>query len=300
MSKFMDGAAARWHFIKFALFGGWRWVVFVVWSVPYGIVSLYDLAKGQEYVSADVPAVSSIIPLWVTWTWLAIGVLLLVVVTIEGAYRYTRQVQAKADAELIGVRKERDVALSHKGDEQHQKRIRTELENRRRICEPIQDILPKLSDRITLLVSEVDALIDDDVLKKALQKATEYAEQHLNPSGESHDEFLRELRHGLDRYDIGINSLVQNDKQASDLSVDLQSQRSELSHPVLNQHIRNYQRVLYDSSSARLLAKYATGGQLRRVANFMRTEEDTSERLIRIMVEINRLIAKYMMGNDIL
>lgn len=66
MSKLMDGAAARWHFIKFALFGGWRWVVFVVWSIPYGIVSLYDLAKGQEYVSADVPAVSSIIPLWVT------------------------------------------------------------------------------------------------------------------------------------------------------------------------------------------------------------------------------------------
>ena len=225
---------------------------------------------------------------------------MLVAVTIEGAYRYTRQAQAKANAKLMGVRKERDVALSHTGDTQRQKKIRTELENRRRICESIQDILPKLSDRVTLLVSEVDASIGGDVLKKALQKATEYAEQHPNLSGESHDEFLRELRHGLDTYDVGINSLVQNDKQASDLSADLQSRRSELSHPVLNQHIRNYQRVLYDSNSARLLAKYATGGQLRRVANFMRREEDTSERLIRIMVEINRLMATYIMGNDIL
>lgn len=64
--------------------------MFVVWVLPIGVVGFYDLLQGQGYLQ-NYPKISEVLPLWVYWFWLGIGVLAFIVVTFEGAYRISQK-----------------------------------------------------------------------------------------------------------------------------------------------------------------------------------------------------------------
>ena len=66
---------------------GWRWIVFVIWGLPYGIVGLYDTAIGQGFLPSHYPKLASLIPNWIPTVWFVLGVIAIMVVTFEGSYR---------------------------------------------------------------------------------------------------------------------------------------------------------------------------------------------------------------------
>jgi hypothetical protein len=65
--------------------------VFVIWGLPYGCASVYDLLQGQEFLPSTYPKISEIIPSWLPSIWLIIGVLAIIIVTFEGSYRLVRK-----------------------------------------------------------------------------------------------------------------------------------------------------------------------------------------------------------------
>ena len=70
---------------------GWRWIVFVIWVLPYGAGAIYDFLQGQGFLPADYPNLSSIVPDWLPPVWFFVGLITFVLVTIEGAYRISHK-----------------------------------------------------------------------------------------------------------------------------------------------------------------------------------------------------------------
>ncbi len=66
--------------------------MFVIWGLPYGCASVYDLLQGQEFLPSTYPKVSEIIPSWLPPIWLIIGVLAIIIVTFEGSYRLVQKI----------------------------------------------------------------------------------------------------------------------------------------------------------------------------------------------------------------
>jgi len=87
----------RFSFGKELYLWGWRWIVFVIWGLPYGCASVYDFLQGQEFLPRTYPKVSEVIPLWLSSAWLIIGVVAIMIVTFEGAYRFVQRNKALAE-----------------------------------------------------------------------------------------------------------------------------------------------------------------------------------------------------------
>ena len=66
--------------------------MFVIWGLPYGCASVYDLLQGQEFLPSTYPKVSEIIPSWLPPIWLIIGVLAIIIITFEGSYRLVQKI----------------------------------------------------------------------------------------------------------------------------------------------------------------------------------------------------------------
>jgi hypothetical protein len=90
MGKLRQELSSRFSFSKEIYKWGWRWVVAIIWALPYGLAGLYDLLQGQEYLPNSWLKLSHFIPVWAYWAWLAIGVLLFIGITFEGAYRIVK------------------------------------------------------------------------------------------------------------------------------------------------------------------------------------------------------------------
>jgi hypothetical protein len=68
----------------------WKWVWVIIWVLPYALVSLYDLLQGQGYLPSNWPTLGQFIPIWVYFVFLAVGVLVFIGLTLEGAYRIVK------------------------------------------------------------------------------------------------------------------------------------------------------------------------------------------------------------------
>ena len=79
---------------------GWRWVVFVAWSLPYTGATFYDFLVGQGFLSENSPKVSQIIPDWGYYAWIGIGIILFIAVTLEGSYRYINCIKNDYDRDI--------------------------------------------------------------------------------------------------------------------------------------------------------------------------------------------------------
>ncbi len=65
--------------------------MFVIWGLPYGLGTFYDFLQGQEFLPIEYPTLGSLIPNWLPPVWLVIGVITIIIVTFEGAYRLIQQ-----------------------------------------------------------------------------------------------------------------------------------------------------------------------------------------------------------------
>ena len=63
---------------------------FMIWGLPYGLASFYDFLYGQDFLPHRFRKLSQLLPDSIFLLWFVIGVILLVVVTLEGAYRVSQ------------------------------------------------------------------------------------------------------------------------------------------------------------------------------------------------------------------
>jgi hypothetical protein len=71
---------------------GWRWVALVVWVIPYGVLGVYDLLLGQEFLPKSWPTLSQLLPNWLPTLWFILGILAILLVTFEGSYRINKKI----------------------------------------------------------------------------------------------------------------------------------------------------------------------------------------------------------------
>ena len=71
--------------------------MFVIWGIPYGIIGGYDLLQGQGYLPSGSPLISQIVPNWLPQIWFIVGVIAIIYVTFEGAYRITQKRQNREE-----------------------------------------------------------------------------------------------------------------------------------------------------------------------------------------------------------
>jgi len=65
--------------------------VFIIWVLPYGLISAYDTAIGQEFLLSSYPKLGSLIPYWLPPIWFILGIIAIIFVTFEGAYRIVKR-----------------------------------------------------------------------------------------------------------------------------------------------------------------------------------------------------------------
>jgi hypothetical protein len=71
------------------IWGGWRWPVMVVWSLPAGVAGTYSFIRSEFYNSW--PSLRGIVPTWGWWLWLGTGIFVVLLVSFEGTYRYVQK-----------------------------------------------------------------------------------------------------------------------------------------------------------------------------------------------------------------
>lgn len=140
--------------------------MFIAWSLPYAGAAFYDFLVGQDYLSKDTPKVSQIIPNWGYYTWIGIGIILFIAVTLEGSYRYFNRIKNDYDRDI------RRLSARQTGNEitvavvAKQERINAEIDRRKPIYEPIRDILVRLRSKMNELTLAVDtSIVSQQVIK---------------------------------------------------------------------------------------------------------------------------------------
>lgn len=63
--------------------------MFIVWGLPYAGASLYDLLRGEWFLSWS--ALGEKLPNWLPPLWFGVGILAFLIVTFEGAYRLSHR-----------------------------------------------------------------------------------------------------------------------------------------------------------------------------------------------------------------
>ena len=79
--------------------------MFVIWVLPYGLISAYDTAIGQEFIPSNYPKLSVLTPSWLPSVWFALGIVAFVLITFEGAFRIAHKYekeQNRTTLEIIG------------------------------------------------------------------------------------------------------------------------------------------------------------------------------------------------------
>ncbi len=101
--------------------------MFAIWVLPYTAGGVYDFLTGQEFLSNTYPALSNIIPSWVPWIWLVLGVIAFMVVIFEGAYR----IVSKQRTEIADIRAENLATIATINAQSHAEiaAIKSELED---------------------------------------------------------------------------------------------------------------------------------------------------------------------------
>lgn len=73
MAKLRVIISQRLRFGKELYIWGWRWVMFVVWGLPYAGASLYDLLRGEWLPT--LRALGEIFPVWLPSAWGIVGLI---------------------------------------------------------------------------------------------------------------------------------------------------------------------------------------------------------------------------------
>jgi hypothetical protein len=93
MRKFYKGISARLQLAEELYGWGWRWAVLVIWGLPYGGFSFYDLLRGEWFPSW--PTLGEMLPNWLPPLWFGIGIVAFFIITFEGAYRIVQKERGK-------------------------------------------------------------------------------------------------------------------------------------------------------------------------------------------------------------
>ena len=267
---------------------GWRWVVLVIWSLPYAVGAFYDFLQGQEYLPKDCPTISQIIPSWGYQVWIVIGVSLFVIVTLEGSYRYVARVLSKQ------VVAENIVKISEKEAE------------RKQVISDIPNVFHKLKERLDILVANADiTTVDMGTIDKVMKHMADYLKKQpqlaslIDTGWDYWNIFASELRHILDGYEIGLKQLINADSEAKQLENELAKRRLGVGDTNLNKCIKDYQTYLYNINTANLLLRYVHYGGLdtgELISRIQRAREDIGSEMYRILAEMNKYINQELFG----
>ena len=82
-NRFLPPITGRMRIWGHIIWGEWRkWVIIV-----YVAVGLYDTIQTQLFPDANIPIIAHLLPQWPWWAWTLIGLVVLLIMILEGTYR---------------------------------------------------------------------------------------------------------------------------------------------------------------------------------------------------------------------
>lgn len=259
----------------------------VGWGFPYGCAAFYDFLQGQGYLPVGSLTISQIVPNWVNWLWLAIGVLAFMVITFEGSYRWVNS----AVKRLVKPAESDKVAELR----YEEKQIERSKERQRRVevYGDISLLLKQSRETVVPAAMTVDVIsIPQDKVQETTQHIiTKYVEGDRHALDFTQEELQNDIRRNMEVRHIGISWLKKSKPEISPIIDALNDKCSNVRNFGLGNFITQFRDSIITQASMELYAQYLKSQNDARIELMvLRGREYWSDELDKLQVKINALV----------
>ena len=275
----------------------------VVWGIPYGFGSAYSFYR--EEIAVGYPLLREVIPQWVFTAWFILGIILLLIIFIEGSYRFSLKY---ANHLVNEVKRDEVEPLREKIAELEKLANAPRVRRLTNIRKPKLKNLTSALDTITKKVLQISSnttipltIADSEELGKALEKRL---------SGYGFEDILRgslvdpkqrmweltcAIRYFCDGKNYGIKLMISEAGLQGDIDR-LDTQVTSVGDRDLTDSYHDYLEILYNIGTLEMQPDDISSMQSEKLVSYMEYRDELKTALDRRFTDINKRIETLDLG----